>query len=100
MKGKIQMQKTVYEYLKESKEVLNSMKPFCNMKSYDKVAVTYKIDSLKAEIITHVSRYALGFDFYEFSLDKLQFDGIAIKDCIFKSIEIVDNGLVIECNSK
>ena len=94
------MQKTVYEYLKESQDVLNSMKPFSKMKSYDNITVTYKIEDLKAEIVTHPWKAALGFSFYEWSLDKLQFNGIAIKDCIFKSIEIVENGLIIECSTK
>lgn len=94
------MNKTVYEYLSESKDILNSMKPFSEMKSYDTISVTYKIKDLKADIVTYPWKAALGFDFYEYSLNNLQFNGVLIKDCVFKSIEIVENGLVIECGTK
>ena len=91
------MNKTVLEYLQESKGFLNSMKPFASMKSYDQISVTFKIRDLKADIVTYPWKATLGFAFYEYSLDNLQFKGVAIKDCIFISCEIVENGLVIEC---
>lgn len=94
------MNKTVIEYLKESKEFLNTMKPFANMKSYDAISVTYKISGLKANITTYPWKACCGFDFYDYSLDDLQFKGVAIKDCEFISCEIVDKGLVIECKTK
>ena len=92
------MNKTVYEYLKEAKDILNSMKPFSDMKSYDTISVTYKITGLEADIITYPWKAAYGFPFYDSSLNNLKFCDVAIKDCVFKSIKIVENGLVIECS--
>ena len=94
------MNKTVFQYLKESKDVLNYMKPFANMQPYGTISVTYKIRNLKADIITYPWKACGIFDFYDYSLDDLQFKGVLIKDCEFISCEIVDKGLVIECKAK
>lgn len=89
------MQKTVYEFLKESKNTLNCMKPFVDMKSYEKIFVTYKIADLNITI--HPSKACGEFDFYNYELNNLQYKGVEIKDCIFVSCEVVDKGLVIVC---
>ena len=94
------MNKTVCEYLNESKDVLNSMKPFIDMKTYEPISVTYKISGLKADIKTYPWKANGEFDFYDYSLDDLQYNGIKIKDCKFISCEIVDKGLVIVCKTK
>lgn len=93
--------KTLKEYMKESQDVLNSMKPFSKMKSYDEITVKIIVKDCNTEFVTHPWKAVGGFSFLDWSLcdvyvkrkdEKL----VSIIDLEFVSIEILDNGLVVE----
>lgn len=93
--------KTLKEYMKESQDVLNSMKPFSQMKSYDKITVKIIVKDCKTEFVTYPWKAAMGFSFLDFSLYDIYVKGkdeklVAITDLEFVSIEILDNGLIVE----
>lgn len=95
------MKQTLKEYMKKSEEILNSMKPFSNMKSYDKITVRVIVKDCKTQFVAHPWKAAMGFSFLDSSLYEIYVKGkdsnpIAITDLEFVSVEIVDDGLTIE----
>ena len=94
------MAQTLKQYMNGAKETLNSMKPFSEMKDYAKIEVRIKIARSDVEIVHHPWK-ASGFDFFDtFKFSsyyvKRNDEMVAVPDLKFKSMEIIDKGLIVE----
>lgn len=69
-------------------EVINSMLPFSDLKSYDEALVRIHIN--KSTIEYAVWKAAGSFDFYDSDLKSLNINGVCIKDMIVEKWKVLD----------
>ena len=81
--------KTLKEYMKESEDVLNSMKPFSQMKSYDKITVKIVVKDCKTEFVTYPWKAAGGFSFLDWSLYEVYVKGKDEKPVAITELELI-----------